>query len=153
MKHQQFNEQILESAWREVETEFQASGFISPTSGFGSRFRARLEMQRVAREQKQAWLVVAINLVIALGFLILIGLQFVPTLPTYGNFVSFWVKLFSQSVVYIKMIWTILETFFRTISGLIPLSWWGNALVSVAVLLVLWVSLMRHYVQKQGVTA
>jgi hypothetical protein len=152
MKHQQFDDQILESAWREVEAEFQVSGFVSPAPGFGSRFRARLEMQRVAREQKQAWFVVSVNLVIALGFLILIGIQFVPTLPTYGSFVSFWVKLISQSIIFIKMIWTILETFIRTMPGLFPSSWWVNAIVSNVVLLILWVSLMRQYVRRQGVS-
>ena len=130
MKHQQFDDRIFESAWREVEAEFQVSGLVSPAPGFGSRFRARLEMQRVAREQKQAWFVVGVNLVIALGFLILIGIQFVPSIPTYGNFVSFWVRLFSQAIIFIKMIWTILETFLRTMPGLIPSSWWVNAAVS-----------------------
>jgi hypothetical protein len=153
MKHQQYDDHILESAWREVEAEFQVSGFISPAPGFGSRFRARLEMQRVAREQKQAWLVVAINLVIALGFLILIGIQFFPALPTFDNFISFLVKLFSQSIIFIKMIWTILETFLRTMPGLIPSSWWVNAVVSIVVLLILWVSLIRQFVQKQGAMA
>lgn len=153
MKHQQFSDQILETAWQEIENEFRVSGFVTPAPGFGDRFRSRLEMQRVAREHKQAWLVVAINLVIALGFLLLIGIQFIPTLPNYNNLISFWVKLFSQSIIFIKMIWTILETFFRTMPGLIPSSWWVNAVVSSAVLFILWISLMRQYVQKQGVMA
>jgi len=153
MEHQQFDDQILESAWREVEAEFQVSGFVSPVPGFGSRFRARLEMQRIAREQKQAWLIVAINLVIALGSLILIGIQFVPTLPTYDTFISFCVELFSKSIIFIKMFWTILETFVRTVPGLVPQSWWVNAIALSVVLLVFWGSLMRHYVQKQGVMA
>ncbi|MGD8457828.1 MAG: hypothetical protein PVF83_15705 [Anaerolineales bacterium] len=153
MKHQQFSEQVLESAWQEVEIELKLSGFVSPAPGFGARFRSRLEMQRVAREQKQAWLVVAINLVIALGFLILIGIQFVPTLPTNNNFISFWVELFSKSIIFIKMIWTILETFIRTIPSLIPSSWWMNAAITSAVLFILWISLMRQHVQKQGVMA
>jgi hypothetical protein len=151
MKHQQFNDQTLESTWREVEAEFQASGYVSPAPGFGSRFRARLEMQRIAREQKQAWLIVAINLVIALGFLILIGIQFMPSLPSFDGFFSFWVKLFSQSVIFINMIGTIIETFIRTIPGLIPSTWLINAFVSIGLLLLLWLSLMRQYVQKQGV--
>jgi hypothetical protein len=153
MKHQQFDDQILESAWREVEAEFQVSGFVSPVPGFGSRFRARLEMQRIAREQKQAWLIVAINLVIALGFLILIGIQFVPTMPTFDTFLSFCIGLFSKSIIFINMLWTILETFIRTLTGLIPPSWWTNAIASSIVLLILWASLFRHYVQKQGVMA
>jgi hypothetical protein len=153
MKHQQFDVQILESAWREVEAEFQVSGFVSPAPGFGSRFRARLEMQRIAREQKQAWLIVAINLVIALGFLILVGIQFAPSMPTYDTFISFCVELFSHSIIFIKMLWTILETFIRTVPGLIPQSWWVNAIALSVVLLVLWGSLMRRYVQKQGVMA
>jgi len=151
MKHRQFNDGLLESAWREVKDEFQASGFISPAPGFGTRFRARLEIQRIADEQKQAWLIVAINIVIALGFLVLIGLQFIPSLPSSGSFLSFWVEMFSNVVIFLKMIGTIFETLFRTLPGLIPPSWWLNVFISIGVLLLLWVSLMRQFVQKQGV--
>jgi hypothetical protein len=151
MKHQQFDEQILESAWQEVEIEFRVSEMVTPAPGFVNRWQTRLDQRRIKAENKQAWVIVGINVVIALGFFTLIGMRLVPTMPSYASFLSFWVDLFAQTVIFFKMAGTIIETLFRTLPGLIPPTWWTNAIMSTGVLLLLWISLMRQYVQKQGV--
>jgi amino acid transporter len=151
MKHQHIDEKILESAMHEVEMEFRVSGMVAPPPGFLRRWQARLDQQRIASENKQAWIFVAIIVVIALGFLSLIGLRVVPELPSYGSFLSFGVNLFTQIVIFFKMVGTIIETLFRTLMGLVPPTSWINVIVSLGVLLLLWVGLMRQYVQKQGV--
>jgi hypothetical protein len=151
MKHQHIDEQLLETVMQEVEMEFQLAGLVSPRPGFLQRWQTRLDQQRIASEKKQVWMFMAIFGIIALGFFTLIGLRFVPVWHSNGSFLSFWINLFTQVVIFFKTIGTIIETLLRTLPGLVPPSWWVNVIVSAVVLLLLWVVLMRQFVQKQGV--
>ena len=72
-----FEDIMLETAWSEVETTFRAAGEVAPLPGFTSRWMERLELARQREERMQAAALIIGNLVIAIGFLILIGLQFV----------------------------------------------------------------------------
>ena len=151
MKHQHIDEKLLDSAIHEVEMEFRVSGMVGPMPGFLSRWQTRLIQQRIRLENRQAWIFVAIIVVIMLGFFALIGINFMPDLPTYNNLLSLLINLFTKLLIFIKMFGTIIETLFRTLSGLIPPIGWINAIVSTGVLLLLWIGLMRQFVHKQGV--
>ena len=151
MKHQHIDEQLYESAMHEVEMEFRVSGMVAPPPGFLQRWQIRLDKHLIATGRRQARIFVAIIAVIILGFFTLIGLRFVPALPSYGSFLSFWVNVYTQLMIFIKMGETIFETLFRTLPGLVPADWWINAIVSTGMLLLLWAGLMRQFVQKQGV--
>ena len=151
MNHQHFDEQLIESVWQQVELEFRASGMVAPTPGFAKRWQERLAKHRLREERKQAWLVLILCTVIALGFLFLSGVQFIPSLPSADGIFAVWVDFFAKVVVFVKMVVGILETLIRTLPRVIPPSWWISIISSFVVLVALWASMMKQYVQRQGV--
>jgi hypothetical protein len=151
MNHQHFDEQLIESAWQQVELEIRASGMVAPAPGFANRWQERLAKHRVRAERKQTWLILILSTVIAFGFLFLTGIQFIPSLPSVDGIFAVWVDFFAKVVVFIKMVVGILETLFRTLPRVIPPSWWISIISSFVVLVVLWTSMMKRHVQRQGV--
>ena len=79
-----FEDIMLETAWMEVENTFRAAGEVAPLPGFTSRWMERLELARQREERLQATALIITNLVIAFGFIILISMQFVPSVSSGG---------------------------------------------------------------------
>ncbi|MBN2043524.1 MAG: hypothetical protein JW757_00785 [Anaerolineales bacterium] len=144
-----FEEIMLETAWEEVETVFRASGQVAPLPGFTSRFMERLELARQREERLQATALIISNLVIALGFIILISLQFVPSISS-GGLLELWVGLITRLVVFVKMVSGVLSTFFRTIPALVPTSWLVSGFTLMGLVVVLWISMVRRHIRVQG---
>lgn len=145
-----FEDIMLETAWSEVETTFRAAGEVAPLPGFTSRWMERLELARQREERMQAAALIIGNLVIAIGFLILIGLQFVPTVSS-GGVIELWVDLLSRLVITVRMAAGLAETFIRTLPGLIPTSWLISGLTVAGILVVIWTSIARRHMVRQGV--
>ena len=152
MKHQQYNEHQLESAWQEVETEIKASGMVAPVPGFVGRWQERLALYRKKVERRQAWFIVAICAVIAFGFLSMIGLFSAPKLASSpDNLFYSWVGLFSRLVIFVKMVIGLLETFVRSLRVFIPVSGWVAIGFGAVGLLTLWVYMVRRHAKILGV--
>ena len=155
MNNQQSNSEVrfedimLETAWTEVETTFRAAGQVAPLPGFTSRFMERLELARQREEKLQATALIISNLVIALGFIILISLQFVPSISS-GGLLDLWVDLITRLVVSVKMVSGVLTTFFRTIPALVPTSWLVSGFTLMGIVVVLWVSMVRRHIHVKG---
>ena len=146
-----FEDIMLETAWLEVETTFRAAGQVAPLPGFTSRFMERLELARQREERLQATALIISNLVIALGFIILISLQFVPSISS-GGLLELWIDLITRLVVAVKMVSGVLSTFFRTIPALVPTSWLVSGFTLMGIMIVLWVSMARRHIQAKGAT-
>jgi hypothetical protein len=152
MKHQQYNEHQLESAWQEVEIEIKASGIVAPVPGFVRRWQERLALYRKKIERRQAWFIVALCAVIAFGFLSLIGLFSAPKLATSpDNLFYSWVGLLSRIIIFIKMVGGLAETIVRSLQVLIPVSGWVAIGFGVIGLFVLWAFMVRRFGKNIGV--
>lgn len=145
-----FEDIMLETAWKEVESTFHAAGEVAPLPGFSARWMERLELARQREERMQATALIIGNLVIAIGFIILIGLQFVPAVSS-GGVVELWVDLLSRLVITVRMAAGLAETFIRTLPGLIPTSWLISGLALVGILIAIWASVARRHIVRQGV--
>lgn len=145
-----FEDIMLESAWMEVENTFKSAGEVAPLPGFSSRWMARLEIERQREERMQAAALIIGNLVIAFGFLVLIGVQFVPSVSS-GGLLNLWVEVLSRFVIMAKMTAGVLGTFFRTIPALVPTSWLVSGFTLMAIIVAVWVSMIRRHLSRQGV--
>ena len=149
MNRAQFEDKTLETAWQEVEYTFRSAGMVSPRPGFTQRWHQKLAAEKAKQERKQAWLLVISNLVIALGFFGLIGLQMIPSIAFTDNILTLWVDLISRLVVSLKMFFGIAGTLGRTLPGVIPTSWWVSGFTLAGMLVVLWVSMVRRFLHNQ----
>ena len=147
-----FKDKMLEMAWGEVENTFRHSGMVAPLPGFTGRWMARLEMQRQKEERRQAWALVVTNMVIAVGFVILIGIQYVPSVSSGGGIVALWVEMLSRVVLFFRMVSGLINTLLRTIPSLVPTSWWVSGTGVLGLAVVFWVSMVRRHLGEQGVT-
>ncbi len=145
-----FEDIMLETAWQKVEKTFKSAGEVSPLPGFTSRWMDRLELERQREERMQAAALIIGNIVIAFGFLILIGLQFVPSVSS-GGLLDLWVDLLARYVISIRMTAGVLDTFFRTIPGLVPTSWLVSGFTFLAIIVAVWISIIRRHMSPQGV--
>jgi hypothetical protein len=151
MNQAQFNEKQLEIAWEEVEQAFQTSGMVEPVPGFVGRWNERLQLEKQKEDRKQAWVLIVMNAVIALGFLGLISIQIVPSLSAGNSLLDIWVDLASRLIVNLKMVGGMLSTFRRTLPGVIPSSWIVSGFTALGIMVVLWASMVRQHIRKQGV--
>ena len=151
MKHQQFDDTTLDAAWIQVERSIRSSGLKSPAPGFNQRWQARLVKHKDATRRKEVWLLVGISLIVALGFLVFLSLQMIPFFSSQDGFLSFFVNLFANIIVFVNMIGSIFETLSRTLPRILPISLQVSVIGSLFMLFILWVSMMRRYVQNQGV--
>lgn len=151
MNQAQFNEKQLEIAWEEVEQVIQSSGMVEPAPGFTARWNERLQLEKQKEDRKQAWVLIVMNAVIALGFLGLVSIQIVPSLSEGNTLLDIWVDLASRLIVNLKMIGGMLSTFRRTLPGVIPSSWVVPGLTALGIMVVLWASMVRQHIRKQGV--
>ena len=151
MNQAQFNEKQLEIAWEEVEQAFQTSGMVEPAPGFVGRWNERLQLEKQKEDRKQAWVLIVMNVVIALGFLGLISIQIVPSLSAGNSLLDIWVDLASQLIVNLKMVGGMLSTIRRTLPGVIPSSWIVSGFTALGIMVVLWASMVRQHIRKQGV--
>lgn len=147
----QFDDEIQEMAWGKVERSFHDAGMAAPLPGFSDRFLKRLELERQKEERRQAWALILTNLVIAAGFIILIGVGFLPSLGGQGGPVNLWVGLVSRIIIGIKMFGGLATTMLRTLPGVVPSSWWVTAIALLGIVVALWVSMVRRHLQNQGV--
>lgn len=150
MKHTHFEDALLDSAWLDVENEFKSAGIAEPEPGFTNRWQSRLAKHQEAVGRRQAWFVFFANVVIAFGFLTLMGLKIHPEVPSLNQFINIWVNLIARVVVFFKMIMSLLETLSRTLPSIVPTRWWVSMLGSFSVMMLMWVSLIRQQVQNQG---
>jgi hypothetical protein len=146
-----FEDIMLADAWRDVEHTFRSAGEVAPLPGFTARWMQRLELERQRVEKRQAAALILTNLIIALGFLVLIGLQFVPAVSS-GGLLSLWVELLSRIVVTVQTIVGVIGAFVRTIPAVLPTSWLVSAVTIMLVVIGLWVFMARRILVKQGVS-
>lgn len=147
----QFDDVDQEIAWGKVESAFSDAGMSAPMTGFSDRFLKRLELERQKEERKQAWALILTNLVIATGFIILIGVGFLPSLGDEGGTINLWVGLVSRIIIGFKMVGGLATTMLRTLPGVVPSSWWITAMGLMGIVVALWVSMVRRHLQNQGV--
>jgi hypothetical protein len=152
MNQAQFEDKRLDDAWNEIEHVFRLSGMVSPAPGFVNRWQTRLVVEHQKEERRQAGLMIAAILIIAFGFILLIGLQILPNLGPNDSLLNIWVEVISRVIVFYKMIGAAVGTLSRTLPGLIPTSWLVGGLTFMGIVVVLWVSMVRQYIQNQGVT-
>ena len=146
-----FEDKKVEIAWGAVENTFRSAGMITPLPGFTGRWMERLEVERAKEERKQAWALVLTNLVIAIGFIILIGIQYVPSISYGGGVVSLWVEMVSRIALFLRMAGGLVSTLMRTLPGLVPTSWYYSGTALMGLVVVLWVSMVRRHLGHQGV--
>jgi hypothetical protein len=151
MNQAQFSETKIEKAWLDVEHAFKSSGMVEPAPGFIGRWNERLLLERQREDRKQAWTLVIMNVVIALGFLGLISIQIVPSLTAGSSLLDIWVDMVSKLIITLKMAAGVLGTIRRTLPGVIPASWLMPGLTGLGILVVLWASMVRQHIQNQGV--
>jgi hypothetical protein len=151
MNQAQYNEKQLEIAWEEVEQAFRTSGMVEPAPGFMERWNERLQLEKQKEDRKQAWVLIVMNVVIALGFLGLISIQLVPSLSAGKSLLDIWVDMASRLIVNLKMIGGMLSTIRRTLPGVIPSSWIFSGLTALGIVVVVWASMVRQHIHKQGV--
>lgn len=152
MKAQLFDEKVLDATWLEVEHTIASTGMAGPAPGFVNRFRAQLMLQRQAEQRRQAWIFVGINTVAAFMLLGLIVLFYLPNLSGPSDLLIGIAKIFSSLVITFKMIGGLIVSIARTLPGVVPISWWMGTMTSLAVLSLVWLSMVRQVFQKQGVS-
>lgn len=152
MSQAQFEDKQIEKAWVEIEQAFRTSGMAEPAPGFMERWNERLEHEKQQEDRRQAWMLVIMNVVIALGFLGLISIQFVPSLSEGSSLLDIWVDMVSKLIVTFKMAAGMLGTLRRTLPGLIPSSWVMPIVTGLGIMVVLWASMVRQHIRNQGAT-
>lgn len=145
-----FEDETLDFAWQKVESSFRSAGMVAPLPGFTNRWMQRLEQARQKQERRQAWALILTNLVIASGFILLIGLGFLPSVSGQGGAVNLWVGLMTKIIISVKMVGGLANTMLRTLPGVVPSSWWIAALTLLGIVVALWVSMVRRHFQNQG---
>ena len=150
MKPQHFDERLLNSAWQEVELEFRSAEIVEPAPSFVNRWKDRLAQHRLAEQRRQAWIFVAINAVAAMALLSIIGVLRLPWMAEPSEFFVEIVGLFSKVFVFFNMVFSVISSLLRTLPGIVPSSWWASFVASLGGLTLLWFSMMRQIVQRQG---
>jgi len=151
MKAQHFDDRLLNSAWQEVEVQFRSSGMEEPLPGFVSRWKERLAYTRLQEQRRQAWTFVGINAVAAIALLVIIAILRLPAISEPSEFFVGLVEIISQVFVFVKMVFSVVGSLIRTLPGVVPSSWWTSMVVSMTGLILLWYSMIRQIVQRQGV--
>ncbi|MEN8242558.1 MAG: hypothetical protein ABFS17_11590 [Chloroflexota bacterium] len=152
MKQAQFNDKQLEIAWEEIEQVFNSSGMVEPAPGFTARWNERLQLEKQQEDRRQAWMLIIMNLVIALGFLGLIAIQIAPSLSTGSSLLDIWVDMVSRMIVNLKMVGGVLGTLGRTLPGVIPTSWLMTGITALGIMVAVWASMVRQHIRNQGVS-
>jgi len=150
MKAQQYNESLLEAAWDEVEIRIGSSGMIDPPKGFVNRFKLRLETQRLIEQRRQAWIFISINVITAIILLAMIGLLYIPTINSPSDFLIRVTNIFKWFTINIRMAWGVLSSLARTLPDMVPTTWWASILIVISTLSMLWISLIRSDIKREG---
>jgi hypothetical protein len=152
MRQAQYREKQLEIAWEEIEQVIKSSGMVEPAPGFTGRWNERLQLEKQQEDRKQAYLLISMNVVIALGFLGLIAIQIVPSLTAGSSLLDIWVEMVSRMFISLKMIGGMLGTMGRTLPGVIPSSWVMAGVTALGIMVVVWASMVRQHIRNQGET-
>ncbi len=113
MNHPPIAENEFEKIWHEIQTTFARAGEAAPAAGFVGRFRLRLAAQRAAEARRQALLVAALwlglALLVAVALLWLLWPLFANPLPLFFEILNVMAGWFSQLVTYVSVLASILQ--------------------------------------------
>jgi predicted anti-sigma-YlaC factor YlaD len=128
----------LAIAWDQVENELRNEPMLAPEPGFGLRWQARLQADRLHRHQRQT---AALLIFSSLGVAALLGVMLVlawPWMHTPGVFL--WVGLYRLLTlfIYANAAEEFLATLFQTATGVIPFVAWVFLAGVLSELTVLW---------------
>jgi hypothetical protein len=107
----------IESAWKEVDFQFQNSYLVAPKSGFTERFQARLVAYQSARQLRKGWLTISATAFIAMLLLVLLVTQVWELIQAPGPFMM----AMLERLVSVISIYFLLQNVIGSISWSTPL--------------------------------
>lgn len=148
MKVTQYPDKKLEKVWEEIERELVNSPVVAPKAGFTDRFQARLLADKIAKERKQAWIVLTIDVVILLILFSLMGVALAPRLEQVNGLLDIWVNFISGVVIWGNAFSSAFSSFGRALFSILPNSWLLSIGGAIVLSTYVWGTLMRSYVRK-----
>lgn len=142
--------QRLSTSWSDVRQVFRSAPLVEPESGFVARWQAQLEVQLAremqARQRRQSWMVLILTTLGSVSIFALIVAQLTSTFSAPSQILVYWLAQVVELLSTANVVQEIVNVLFRTISAVIPPSYWIVLLASVSVLSLFWIlSLQRIY--------
>lgn len=142
----------LSTSWSDVRQLLRSAPLAGPQPGFVGRWQAQLEVQ-IAREMQahhrsQTRLVLILAMLGAASFFALMVTQLTSTFSAPSQILVYWLGQVAALLSTANVVQEIVNVLFRTISAVIPLSYWMVLLASLSVLFLFWIlSLQRIYIR------
>jgi len=136
--------QQLYHAWKEVEFELRESPQITPVVGFTQRWQERVAAEQIRRYRKQAFWSLAFYLAGAIGLLVLLILILLPVFLSPAPLllaVAYQVSVWFSTI---SLVMEFINTFLRTLFGVVPITLWAGISLAVCSLIVLWFFAFRQ---------
>lgn len=141
----------LEIAWREVNDRFERSVTLAPEPGFVGRWEVRLEADLAKRHRRQSWVIIGLNVFMAVILFILLAAQVFPILQSPSSLIIQATQGLGDLLSFVNIIEKVFASLFRVLPGIIPFTWWVAILASFGGLLALWIATIKQFALKQGV--
>lgn len=149
----QYDDQLIESAWQEVESSIASVGMAEPKKGFVGRFQTHLAERKAEADRQQAWKILIVYASISLFLISMIGYLLVQNVSEPGDLLLIWAGLVSRVWTFFKMVLSIFSSFGRILPNMISVSGWVSVFSIGSGLVGFWMMMMRDYVNTSGVTA
>lgn len=146
--------QRLSAAWSEVLQLVRSAPLVEPESGFVARWQARLDVQiareRQALHRRQSWMVLILTTLGAVSLLALVVTQLSSIFSTPSQFLVYWLGQMTALLTTANAVQELANVLIRTISRVIPLSYWITLLAGLSVLFLFWILSLQHIYFRGG---
>jgi uncharacterized membrane protein len=106
----------IESAWKELDFQFQNSSQVAPAPGFTLRFQSRLVEYQSSQQLRRSWLAIAATAFIAVILLVLLVSQVWQLIQAPGPYMMVWL----ERLVSVISIYYLLQNVIGSISWSTP---------------------------------
>jgi len=145
----QAKEEALQTAMDAVEQRLKSAGMAGPAPGFAQRWQQRLELHRAQEARRQARIMLSVNLSLSVVLLMLIGSQALPMFDSITSVFLGVVEWLSGVVIFFELLASVWGSLSRTLSGVVPTSWWITIGATFFGLVLWWGASLRRYTKQQ----
>lgn len=146
--------QRLSASWSDVRQLFRSVPLVGPESGFVARWQAQLEIQmereRQTRHRRQSWFIFIFASLSAVALFTLVVTQLSAIFGTPTQFLVYWLSHMTALLSAANVVQEIANVLFKSISRVIPLSYWITLLAGLSVLFLIWILSLRHIYFRGG---
>jgi predicted anti-sigma-YlaC factor YlaD len=141
----------LQSAWRGVNQSLQAAPMVAPVSGFATRWQARLNEQKKARQKKQSLILLASMFGIASLLLIMLVLLATQMLSSSQEILFGWIYRLVTAYAFLEAAKIVATSIVPTFIRFVPLPVWVLILGALSMFSVLWLAAYKQLLSPRRV--